>query len=207
MTIGAVVWLGVLIALLVLAVVVLRRAASLVARTRELERFQQAVASLDGRLEASIDPLVGTLDELRRGPGDPQVLADRLEVAQSTLRGLATEGHALLVPPALAATATSLTEELDRAVRATEFVEHGLGALRAERGGRELEAQTALKRGALNLRHAREAFGRLATKVAATRPADIRGQGPAAPVVARPGSVPAPDDVPTDDDGGDYPRM
>ena len=39
--------------------------------------------------------------------------------------------------------------------------------------GRDLEAQTSLKRGALNLRHARDAFAERARKVADLRPADL----------------------------------
>ena len=53
------------------------------------------------------------------------------------------------------------------------LVEHGLGMLTNTSIGRDLEAQTSLKRGALNLRHARDAFARAARKVAELRPADM----------------------------------
>src|SRR5919112_2015655 len=53
------------------------------------------------------------------------------------------------------------TRELERAQRALEMVEHGTTMLAAaRRGPRELEAQTSIKRGYLNLIHAREAFAR-----------------------------------------------
>ena len=39
--------------------------------------------------------------------------------------------------------------------------------------GRDLEAQTSLKRGTLNLRHATEAATRIAAEIAAVRPADL----------------------------------
>ena len=53
------------------------------------------------------------------------------------------------------------------------MVEHGLDALLADRGGRDLEAQTSLKRGALNLRHSREAAARLRKEIEGTTPADL----------------------------------
>ena len=68
---------------------------------------------------------------------------------------------------------SSLTTELDRAARAADMAEHGLNALSTGTRGRDLEAQTSLKRGALNLRHAREAIARLAREVEALRPMDI----------------------------------
>jgi hypothetical protein len=53
--------------------------------------------------------------------------------------------------------------ELERAQRALEMVEHGTSIMiNIRRGPRELEAQTAIKRGYLNLIHAREAFARRA---------------------------------------------
>jgi hypothetical protein len=51
--------------------------------------------------------------------------------------------------------------ELERAQRALGMVEHGASILvMARRGPRELEAQTSIKRGYLNLIHAREAIAR-----------------------------------------------
>ena len=65
----------------------------------------------------------------------------------------------------------SYARELERAERAVGLAEHGRSGLIATRGGpRELEAQTSLKRAALNLRHAREAAGLVARRVAETLP-------------------------------------
>ena len=52
-------------------------------------------------------------------------------------------------------------------------MEHGLNAAINASLGRDLEAQTSLKRGALNLRHSQEAFTTRAREIAALRPADI----------------------------------
>jgi hypothetical protein len=89
------------------------------------------------------------------------------------LEDLAVETRKLRMPAVLAGQAAVMVHEMDRALRATELVGHGMDGLLAARGHRELEAQTSLKRGALNLRHARDAFGRAAAEVAAVRPADV----------------------------------
>jgi len=55
------------------------------------------------------------------------------------------------------------------------MVDHGASILaQVRRRGRELEAQTAIKRGYLNALHAREAIARHAAELAAGRPADQR---------------------------------
>ena len=62
--------------------------------------------------------------------------------------------------------------ELERAERALAMVDHGATILaQVRRRGRELEAQTSIKRGYLNLIHAREAIARHAA----------RGRGPRGP--------------------------
>ena len=56
---------------------------------------------------------------------------------------------------------SDLVAELERSQRALEMVEHGTSIMvNVRRGPRELEAQTSIKRGYLNLIHAREAFAR-----------------------------------------------
>jgi hypothetical protein len=58
-----------------------------------------------------------------------------------------------------------LVAELERAIRALGMVEHGANMLAsARRGARDLEAQTSIKRGYLNLIHAREAIARQALR-------------------------------------------
>ena len=184
-------WVGLLVVLFLLFLLTLRRLSVLIARTRDLERVQRSVDSIDLRFAAAIEPLVGRLDEIRRRSGDPLVLSRELEPARGMLQDLAAETRKLRVPGLLAGQAAILVQELDRAVRATELVGHGMDALLAGRGNRELEAQTSLKRGALNLRHARDAFGRAAVEVAAVRPSDVarRPGGHAGAAGVAPGSI------------------
>jgi len=187
---GAILWLVILGVLAVLFVIVLRRMSVMIARTRDLERFQKQVTSLDGRLATTADPFVARLDEIRRRSGDPRELAAGLPAAQETFRTLAAEGRTLKPPAALAHQAVAFVSELDRASRAADLVEHGLDALLADRSGRELEAQTSLKRGALNLRHAREAAARLRKEVSALGPADLLPSAGAPPRTSAAPSMP-----------------
>ena len=107
-------------------------------------------------------------------PATRKASSEDLGPARAMLQDLAVEVRALEMPAALAALGEALVNEAERAVRATDLVAHGLDSLLASRGPYEAEAQTSLKRGALNLRHAREVFGRAAGEiVAALQPADL----------------------------------
>jgi hypothetical protein len=182
---STILWLALLVVLALLFVVTLRRMSALVARTRDLERYQRAVEAIDRRFAAAVQPLVRGLDETRRHAGDPDALSERLTETQGVLAALQVEIRALAAPPPLVGTVAPLAGDIDRAVRAASLVEHGLGALARSSLGRDLEAQTSLKRGALNLRHAQEAFGLRAHEVASLRPVDI------APGATHRSSVPA----------------
>ncbi len=166
-------WLALLVFLALLFTVTLRRMSELIARTRNLERFQQAVESVDLRLAAVVGPLVGNLVEIRRQAGDPAALQAQLTETQATLDVLVNEANALPAPAGLVGIATAMRGDLDRAQRAASLVEHGLATMVNTTIGRDLEAQTSLKRGALNLRHAQGAFALRAREVAALRPADL----------------------------------
>jgi hypothetical protein len=173
MNAATVIWLVVLVALLVLFMLPVRRLSVLMGRTRDLERYQKLVKQLDRRLGEVADPFVTQLDEIRRRSGEPRTLGESLPGVQDALRAIAAEGRGAKVPRGLSREAGAFTVELERAVRAGDLVGHGMDALLADRGSRELEAQTSLKRGALNMRHAREASTRLAAEIVALRPADL----------------------------------
>lgn len=205
---GTQLWLVLLVALAVAFVLTLRRMSLLIGRTRELERFQRQARNLDRRFADAANPLVAQLDEIRRRAGDAPALAAALPEVSDALRAAAAEARGLRPPDALSDRASGLVRELDRAVRATELVEHGLGALLTTRGYRELEAQVSLKRGALNLRHARGAFAEIVAGIAAVGPADLASE--AALRGSRPrGSVPTyiVDGSDPDADGTFDPRM
>jgi hypothetical protein len=170
---GTQLWLLLLVALAVLFVLTLRRMSALAARTHSLDQFQRAARQLDRRFAEAADPLVAQLDELRRRAGDPRAVSNGLPAVTDALRAVRAEARALRAPALLADRAAALARELERAVRAAELVEHGLDAMLAGRGYRELEAQVSLKRGALNLRHARGAVTQLVVEIASVDPADL----------------------------------
>jgi hypothetical protein len=173
MTLSTLLWLGLLVLLGVMFVLTLRRMSALVGRTRDLERYQAAVDALDRRFAGVCLPLIRNLDDARRHAGDPVALRDQVAEADAVLTELAVEARALRPAPALTAASAALAAELERATRAVSLLEHGVNTMAPGTRGRDLEAQTALKRGALNMRHAQAAFAVIAREVAAVRPADL----------------------------------
>lgn len=163
--------LALFLALAALFLLVLQRASRLVARTREHERFQRSIADLDRQFAQTLDPVIVKLDEIRRHQIGPDELADLLGRATDDLRSQVDATRALKGPTGLIDVPSAYARELERAERAVGLAEHGRNGLIATRGGpRELEAQTSLKRAALNLRNAREAAATIARRVAGTLP-------------------------------------
>ena len=155
------------LALFVLLVVafayVLRRAAKVVAVTREDDAFRSDGAALAERAVATITPGAERIDRVRRRSDAPATLDEVLLELVEAVAALRVEADALVPPAPLVATAARIAEELDRAARAVETVRHGCVLLGVEAGRpRELEGETSIKRGYLNLLHAREALATLA---------------------------------------------
>ena len=165
--------------------VVLRRAGRIVARTREVEHFRSGVRELTTRIDQSLEGAVGRIDAMRRGQLGAEALPPTIAAATDAVERYADEARALKSPKAGEPIRDAIVEDLERAGRALEMVGHGATILaQARRRGRELEAQTSVKRGYLNLVHAREAIVRHA---AAAEELEVP------PVEAAPkGSAPAP---------------
>ena len=160
-----------LAAFLVLALgfaIVLRRASRIVARTRELEHFRSSVRELATRIDQSLDGAAGRIDAVRRQQLAAGTIGATIEAATDAISRYTEEARALHGPPAAEAIRDDLVAELERADRALAMVDHGATILaQTIRRGRELEAQTAIKRGYLNLLHAREAIHAHAARAAA----------------------------------------
>jgi hypothetical protein len=141
--------------------VVLRGTGRIVKRTRELEQFRGAVRDLAARVDASLGAAAGQIDAVRRRQIGPDTIVDTITAATDAVDRYADEAKALPGPRKALGIRKDLVAELERARRALEMVDHGTSMmLMASRGPRELEAQTSIKRGYLNLIHAREAFAR-----------------------------------------------
>ena len=157
-----------LVAFLVLAVgfaVVLRRAGRIVARTRDVETFRSSVRDLAGRIDQSLEGAAGRIDAVRRQQLAADTMDATIEAATDAINRYADEARALHGPSAAEAIRDDLVADLERADRALQMVAHGAAILaQVRRRGRELEAQTSVKRGYLNLIHAREAIARHAAR-------------------------------------------
>ena len=81
-------WLIILAVLIVGFLIVLHRMSLLIGRTRDLEQYQRAVAALDARLGALVEPLEQGLGDIRRHAGDPAALRGALDGAQAGLAAL-----------------------------------------------------------------------------------------------------------------------
>lgn len=149
------------IALVAGLAVVLRGTGRIVARTREVERFKSTVKDLAARAEVSLDGAADEIDAVRRRQVDPTAILETIVAAVDAVQRYADEARALHGPRRAQQIRTDLIAELERAERALGMVEHGTSLMAtARRGPRELEAQTSIKRGYLNLIHAREAIVR-----------------------------------------------
>jgi hypothetical protein len=169
--------------------VVLRRAGRIVARTREVEHFRSAIRDLATRIDQSLEGAVGRIDAVRRGQLGADVIPPTIEAATDAVTRYSDEARALKGPPAGEPIRDAIIEELERADRALGMVEHGAKILaQARRRGRELEAQTSVKRGYLNLVHAREAIVRhaAAAEDLEVAPVGQPAKGAAPPKTSRP---------------------
>ena len=157
--------LAAFIALAAASVIILRRAGRLIANQREIQSFRSAVRDLNERIGMSLDGAAQRIDGVRRQQLSAEGLGDTVAATGDAITRYADEARALKGPPEAAAIARDIVSDLDRAKRAIDMVEHGATILASvRRGGRELEAQTSIKRGYLNLIHAREAIARHAAR-------------------------------------------
>jgi hypothetical protein len=149
------------LALVIGVAIVLRRAGRIVARTREIEGFRSSVRDLTTRIDQSLEGAAGRIDAVRRGQLGADTIGPTIEAATDAVARYAEEARTLKGPAIAAEVRDVLVDDPERAERALGMVEHGAGILaQVRRRGRELEAQTSIKRGYLNLIHAREAIVR-----------------------------------------------
>ena len=174
--------------------IVLRRAGRIVARTREIEGFRSSVRDLTTRIDQSLEGAAGRIDAVRRGQLGADTIGPTIEAATDAVSRYALEARALKGPSIAVEVRDAIVEDLERAERALGMVDHGAAILaQVRRRGRELEAQTSIKRGYLNLIHAREAMVRHAAAAEELElpPLDAPQPKPAKPPKAAKPSVPA----------------
>jgi hypothetical protein len=145
--------------LLTLFVLVLRRAGRFVAATRDVERFRRQVGELADRVEISLGEISSRVDAVRRGSLGADQIVDDLSASLDAVGRYEEEARGFRPPREGIEIRDAIVAELERTSRALQMIEHGRGIQASARsGGREIEAQTAIKRGYLNVLHAREAI-------------------------------------------------
>ena len=158
------------VALAVIFAFVLHRTGRIVGRTREGDRFHRSVDDLAGRIDTSLGGVIDRIDAVRRHQVPPDSIVANLAAARDAVERYEQEAAKLHGPVPADDVRAALLFELERAGRALEMTSHGCELLAAARSGyRELEAQTAVKRGYLNALHAREAIARHAADLASGR--------------------------------------
>ena len=147
--------------ILLAAVVALaaRRTGSVLQRTRVAEGFRGDIADLAARVERSLGDVSVLIDALRRRSTEPDLVRPSLDAARDAVERYAEEARNLGGPKATAVHRQAMVGELERAGRALDLVDHGcLLAMSGRRHEQSGEADTAIKRGYLNLVHARESI-------------------------------------------------
>ena len=158
------------IALVAAFAVVVRRAGQIVARTRRLDAFRTSLRDLTQRIDASLDGTLDRIDALRRQQVDADVVLATIETSADAVARYADEARALDGPGEGLAIRDDLVEDLERAGRALAMVRHGAAILASgQRGEPGSEAQTSIKRGYLDLLHARESIDGRAAQAEALR--------------------------------------
>jgi hypothetical protein len=171
--------------------IVFRRTDTIARRSRELETFKAAVRELSVRIDTSLEGATSRIDAVRRQQIPAETVAPTIEAATDAVQRYVGEVRALTGPPPAITIRDALVADLERAERALQMVDHGATILaQVRRRGRELEAQTALKRGYLNLMHARDAVQRHAAEARSLEmladPADKAAETGNPPPPARP---------------------
>ena len=148
-------------ALVAALAILVRRTGRLIAATRETDTFRRSMTDIAGRAGVSLEGVAARVDAVRRQALGAEAIGENIEAAHDALDRYVEEVRRLRGSPAAIAVRDDVVEDLERAGRALDMIEHGRAIMLTGRGReRELEAQTSLKRGYLNLRHAREAIER-----------------------------------------------
>jgi hypothetical protein len=155
----AAVILPLLFALLVLLLVALfvQRASKALAQVRQRAGFHREATELASKIDATLQQLAGRVDAVRRGQVAPAEVHDELRHGLDTMANYLEQARAIRATGEFAETRSLIAQDIQRGARALEMILHGVRLWSTVQGRRsELEAQMAIKRGYLNLLHARD---------------------------------------------------
>ncbi len=147
------------VVLALLVALVTRRAGVVLYRTRVAEGYRGAVGDLARRVGQSLGEVGVAIEPVRRREVDGASIGPALTAARDAATRYAAEARALSGPPEAGLAQARMVEELERAERALALVEHGCElSLEGRPNERGPEAEVSIKRGYLNLIHARDSF-------------------------------------------------
>ncbi len=126
----------------------------------------RAAVDLARRSGLSIDELAGIVDDLRRHNAEPEAVAAAVHGCVEALRIYSQEA-ALIDKHVTGHEGEGLQAEVDRAQRAVDLIEHGRQLMAGGYAEGVAEGETSVKRGYINLLHARDAIGARAEAMAA----------------------------------------
>jgi hypothetical protein len=130
------------------------------ARSREVTRFRFEAKQIGARVDPILERLAARTDAARRHQIPPEEILTELGDGAQELGEAQAAALALRVPVYALHLRDAVGQDIERAARAIEMIRFGCEQATAGRGrGAELEAQTSVKRGYLNLLHARESLG------------------------------------------------
>jgi hypothetical protein len=164
------------VALAGLVVYVVLRSRTVGRESRESLAFRRSVAALHLEVDATLAAVLSVVDEVRHHRLAAVDALPAIDQSVQAVRGQAASVAALPATAAGADGGARLAEDLARAERALDRIQHGVWML-ADATARigDLEGQTAVKRGYLELQHARDAFARDATTASAAPTMPARG--------------------------------
>lgn len=149
----------------------LQRASGALRAARRVEQFQQDAAQIGARLDALLGATIPRVDAVRRHELEASAILEELDAAIATLDDELVRAQALTAPSTYTESRLGIVSEIGHAQRALAMVQHGCELTVAPRArARATESQIAIKRGYLNLLHAREALVRHVAGL--TAPAD-----------------------------------
>jgi hypothetical protein len=134
-------------------------------RIRREAQHGRTALDIARRSDICISELAGAVDELRRRKTGPDASAASLQTTADALNRYAQEAEAVdkRLPDGDTA---GLKVEIERAQRAVELISHGTTLMAEASGEHFFEGETSVKRGYLNLLHAREAIKERAQAIA-----------------------------------------
>lgn len=128
--------------------------------------YGRAALDIARRVDVSLAELGELIDELRRRKANPEASVASLRAAAEALRDYAREAGQVDNHILRAAGTPTFASEIERAQRAVDLIEHGRTLMLDPREDGHAEGETAVKRGYLNLLHAREAVKTRAGEIA-----------------------------------------